>query len=141
MMWGVSRGSYSDYRMLCVCDSKKRAKEIAALTDDGMVEALPYFDRDPKRVTTFWLNENLYDDGTTDERYESQRTEWEFDMLYPERIAPVRWRWVRASIHRGRGGRLEVSGTDLERVRKVFGDRRGMLLTDEAMRSRREARG
>ena len=149
-LWAVSRGSYSDYRVLCVCDSKKRAKGVVKAMkaskqslygDDPFVEEIVYLDRDPERVTVYGISEELLDSGESDNRRDSERVEWEHDMLYPEYNRPVTWRWVRAPYIEKRGGRLEVNGTDLERVRKVFSDRRAMILSDDAMRARKEARG
>ena len=146
-LWAVTKGSYSDYRVLCICDSKERAKRIASLpakdswSDDRNVEEILFFDRDPVTVTTYSISEELLDDGTTHAYREDIRSEWEFDMLYPERNRPAIWRWVRAPYIENRGGRLDVSGTDLERVRKVFSDRKAMLRSDDAMRAKRESHG
>lgn len=146
-LWAVSKGSYSLYRILCVCDSKERAERIASLPkkdgwdDDRGVEEMIFLDRDPVTVTSYCMTEELFDDGTTRAFREDISTEWEFDMLYSERNRPVGWRWVRAPYIRDRGGRLEVFGTDLERVRKVFSDRKAMLRTDDAMRAATHAGG
>ena len=146
-LWAVTKGSYSDYRVLCICDSKDRAKRIASLpakdrySDDRQVEEILFFDRDPVTITTYSMSEELLDDGTTNAFHEDLRSEWEFDMLYPAHNRPVVWRWVRAPYIEKRGGRLNVSGTDLERVRKVFSDRKAMIRTDDAMRAKRESHG
>lgn len=141
--WAVSSGSYSDYRVKCIVSSKKLAEQIAAVETDGytsyFVESIPFFDRMPERITVHGIQANLWDDDTSDEAAVSERVEWEHDMLYPEQIAPVRWRWVRAPVHNTKGGRLEVYGTDLTRVRKVFSDRRALILSGDPLRSRREA--
>jgi hypothetical protein len=68
----------------------------------------------------------------------SSRENW----LAPEQLSkPVTWRWVRAPVHDGKGGRLEVYGTDEQRVRQTFSDRKAQLLTEDAFRMRREAKG
>ena len=146
-IWGISQGSYSDYRVLALCDTKKRAEAVAALPgsdsygDGLMVEEFVYLDHDPERVTTYLLSVEIFDTGSVKNHHERMRTEWEFSMLYPEDNRPVRWRWVRAPMYNGKGGRLEVMGTDQERVRKVFSDRTAMLRTDDAMRAKKESRG
>lgn len=105
------------------------------------VESLPYFDRSPERIEVHERQENVWDDGTTSDLSVRVKVEWEHDMLYPERIAPVLWRWVRAPMHKGKGGRLEVYGTDPERVARVFSDRRAHLLAEDTFRMKREAKG
>jgi mRNA-degrading endonuclease toxin of MazEF toxin-antitoxin module len=44
-------------------------------------------------------------------------------------------------MHHDQGGRLEVWGTDHERVRKVYGDRRALIISDDAFRAQREVTG
>lgn len=142
----VSRGTYSDYRVLAVADSKKRAKKMAdALNEDvssydrAEVETLPYFDRDPEKVTIYGLMAELMDNGSVRNERQADRVEWEHDTLYPEYAVPVHWRWVRAPMYHGKGGRLEVHGTDRERVRKVYSEKRAEILSGEPLRARNEA--
>jgi hypothetical protein len=149
-VWVISRGSYSDYRVLAqVRGSKKDAELLAARAnaagddlygDPYEVESLPVVSPDVQKVETLMLIAEIRDQGPSvkDEKV-SIRVEWPFDSLYA--LAKVEWRWVRAPVHQGRGGRLEVWGTDHERVRKVYGDRKAMLLSDDAMRAKRESRG
>lgn len=146
--WVISRGSYSDYRVLCIVDGKKSdAKMLAARMNatgdswgDGYdIEEMPIVSPDVQRVEILNLTSEISDDGTTQERDPRISVEWPFDSLFG---APdLSWRWVRAPCHNGKGGRLEVWGTDHERVRKVFSDRRAMLLSDDALRAKREATG
>jgi len=147
-MWVIASGSYSDYRVHAVCDSKKTAKTIAARAnadrdgyhDDYVIEELVYVD-DPQisKVETLRLSVNIWDDGTETEDRESYSVEWPFDTLYG--LSDCTWRWVRAPMHKNKGGRLEVSGTDHERVRKVFGERRALIHSDDAFASKGEITG
>lgn len=142
-VWCVSKGSYSDYRVLCVCPNRAVAELIAQDINrgdsyaDAQVEQLPMI-RESRRVTVYGLQEEIWDSGKTSGRRETTRVEHEADLLYPENNRPVFKRWVRPPIQNERGGRLEVHGTDLERVRKVFSDTRAQLLTDDALRARKE---
>lgn len=148
--WVISRGSYSDYRVLAVVRGEKKDAELLAARanasdsnnygDAYEVESLPVVSPDVEKVETLMLIAEIRDQGPSvkDERV-SVRVEWPFDSLYG--LVKVEWRWVRAPIHDGKGGRLEVWGTDHERVRKVYGDRKAMLLSDDAMRAKSEARG
>lgn len=151
VQWVVSRGSYSDYRVLCACPSKKAAKAIAAAVNtatgdesgdyySAFVESLPIIER-AEMVTVYGLVAEVFDNGTTAETKEIVREECNADMLYPHYFRPAHKRWIRAPYLQGRpikGGRLEVFGTDLERVRRVFSDTRAQLIADPALRARKE---
>lgn len=148
-MWTVEVGEYSDYKVMCVTHTKAEAERITELYNgtnestynNAYIGSLPVISGEPQQVTIYGIQETIWDDGRTEHRQESMSIEWEFDLLWPERNRPVTWRWVRAPMHGGRGGRLEVHGTDLERVRRVFSDRRAQLLAEDAFRARREAVG
>ena len=143
-VWLVSSGSYSDYRVRCAAPSKKAAQGIAAElnADDKewskyFVERVPVIEK-AERVTVYGIEAIIEDAGTVCEESVLDREEWNVAPLYPERLRPVTVRWVRAPAYRGRAGRLEVYGTDRERVRKTFSDMKAQLLADPALRSRRE---
>ena len=142
-VWLVSSGSYSDYRVHCAAPSKKAAQGIVdALNGDDewikyFVERVPVVDK-AEKVTIYGVEAIVTDDGTVREESVRDRDEWNVDPLYPQRLRPVTVRWVRAPIYHGRAGRLEVYGTDEERVRKTYSDMRAQLLADPALRSRRE---
>lgn len=148
LRWVVSAGDYSDYKVMCICDSKKRAETVAMLYNadretysTARVEQLPFVNADPVQVTSYLIRENIWDDGTTSEKRQTARKQWPFDALYPEDLVPSAWRWVRAPIHNGKGGRLEVRGVDLSRVRRTFSDKRAQLKAEDAFRMKREATG
>jgi len=144
----ISSGSYSDYRVHAVVKGTKADAEALVARANGIrdsyhdaytVESLPTVSSDVERVSILSIQENVWDDGTTGDHYERTSVEWPFDTLYD--LSEVSWRWVRAPAHHGRGGRLEVRGTDHERVRRVFSDRRAALMVDDALRAIRERRG
>jgi len=141
-MWAVTSGSYSDYHVLCVCDSEARAKRIAATPTGGYpsydVQTIPYRDDDPQQIVIHGLECEVWDDGTATEQRTSIEVEWDFDMLWPERNVRSISRWVRAPVHKNHGGRLEVHGNDLEAVRHSFSDLRAQLMTTSGMRGKRE---
>ena len=142
-VWLVSSGSYSDYRVHCAAPSKKAARGIVdALNGDDewikyFVEQVPVIEK-AERVTIYGIEAIIEDAGTVCEESVLDRDEWNVVPLYPERLRPATARWVRAPIYNGKAGRLEVYGTDRERVRKTFSDMRAQLLVDPALRSRRE---
>jgi len=147
-MWALSSGSYSDYRVLCVCPSKKVAKQLAARYnadnrsyDEVYVEQIAFVsDPDIQRIEIMSMFQEIWDNGEISEPRQQYRVEWPFDLLYPEAAVPVSVRWVRAPIHHNKGGRLEVHGTDHERVRKTFSEMSAALRTDDALRAKGEFR-
>ena len=142
-VWLVSSGSYSDYRVHCAAPSKKAAQGIVdALNGDDewtkyFVEQVPVIEK-AERITVYGIEAIIEDAGTVREESVRDRDEWNIDPLYPQRLRPVTVRWVRAPIYNGKGGRLEVFGTDLERVRRVFSDTRAQLIADPGLRARKE---
>ena len=143
-VWLVSSGSYSDYRVLCAAPSKKAAQGIVdALNADADGWSRYFMERVPviehaERVTVYGLEAIITDAGTVREESVRDREERNVDPLYPERLRPVTVRWVRAPLYNGRAGRLEVYGTDRERVRKTFSDMKAQLLADPVLRERQE---
>ena len=144
-VWLVSSGAYSNYRVHCAAPNKKAAQGIiAALNSDEpsrhhyFIEQVPVIDK-AEKVTIYGVEAIITDDGTVREESVRDRDEWNVDPLYPQRLRPVTVRWVRALIYH-QAGRLEVYGTDEERVRKTYSDMRAQLLADPALRSRWEFR-
>jgi len=141
-VWVVSSGSYSDYRVHCAAPSKRGAREIVAALNGAdewtkyFVEQVPVIEK-AERITVYGIEAIIEDAGTVREESVLDRDEWNVAPLYPERLRPVTVRWVRALIYH-QAGRLEVYGTDRERVRKTFSDLKAQLLVDPALRSRRE---
>ena len=141
-VWLVSSGTYSDYSVHCAAPSKAAAQSIVAALNgvdriEYFVEQVPVIEK-AQRVTVYGIEAVIADDGTVCEESVRDRDEWNVDPLYPQRLRPVTIRWVRAPVYHGRAGRLEVYGTDRERVRKTFSDLKAQLLADPTMRKRRE---
>ena len=141
-VWIVSSGSYSDYRVHCAAPSKRGAREIVAALNGAderpryFVERLPVIEK-AERITVYGFEAVIEDAGTVRNSV-LHRDEWNVNPLYPQRLRPVTVRWVRAPIYHGRAGRLEVYGTDRERVGKTFSDMKAQLVADPALRKRRE---
>lgn len=140
-VWAVESGSYSDYRVHAVFPDKATAKAAAALGNGYHVTALPELTMaDLTLVIVLRMSINIWDNGTETQEQQNVRTEIPFDMLYPEDAKPAHWRWVRAPVHQNKGGRLKVSGTDHERVRKLHTELRARLHAEDAFRMKKEAR-
>lgn len=142
IVWFVSSGSYSDYRVHCAAPSKKAAQGIVvALNADDkewskyFVERVPVIEK-AERVTVYGFEAVIADDGTVCNSV-LHRDEWNVNPLYPDRLHPVTVRWVRAAIYH-QAGRLEVYGLDRELARETFSDMKAQLLADPELRQRRE---
>lgn len=142
-MWAISSGSYSDYRVTAVCESKEIAEATVAKMnllegnssyDEYGIEELPVLDESIHRVIIHHMNVEIRDAGGTGAERQWNTPVWSFD----EEAVEVAWRWIRAPMYNGKAGRLDVWGTDQERVRKVLGDQRAMLMADDAYRARVE---
>ena len=143
-VWIVSSGGYSEYRVHCAAPSKAAAQsivdELNAATDkwsEYFVGEVPVIEK-AERITVYGFEAVITDAGNVREESVRDRDEWNVDPLYPQRLRPVTVRWVRAPIYNGKAGRLEVYGTDRERVGKTFSDMKAQLLADPALRKRRE---
>jgi hypothetical protein len=139
-MWVVVSGHYSDKSVHCVCDTQERAELIAATPmGDGLdayrAEPLLFMDRDPALVLIYSQSGEVRDDGTTSEARTSLRSSWDFDEFFPRAHAQGLVEWRRGPVHDGRGGRLEVHGTDLEGVRATFSDLVAQLHSNVDLRS------
>lgn len=146
-IYAVSAGSYSDYRVLCVCPTKKDAQKVARKVRgaaeswhrDADVEEFLMVTGDVEQVPVLRLTTTLWDDGAETAYDESVSDEWHFDSIHD--VVPMSWRWVRAPCHENKGGRLDLLGTDAALVRKTFSDKRAEIIADDALRMKREAKG
>lgn len=150
-MWAVTSGSYSDYRVLCLCPTEKDALIVASKLkndedswhSDAEVTTFPVVRADVEKVPLLRLQTVLWDDDRESDYREHISSEWPFYSIHE--MVSWSWRWIRAPIYQREaigGGRLEVSGTNHRRVRKIFNDRRAELLAEPAMRmASRELKG
>lgn len=140
-MWAVSNGCYSDYHVLCVCPTKADAKAILAkIKDDesepgAFIESFPVADATSRSVAVLVLAQEVWDNGTTGDLRERTEMAWPWSYTPP---VPITWRWVRPPVQRNKGGRLDMQGTDHERVRKTFSELRARLLAEDAFRMAKE---
>jgi hypothetical protein len=146
IMYALSQGDYSDYRVLAICETKEAAEAAAAkinqLEGRGYyevgIEEIAVVDESVHRTLVHHISIEILDDGTAGVEFSTERNIWSYDL---QEIPAAKWRWVRAPYIQDRGGRLDVHGTDLERVRKVFGEQRAALMADAAYRDRVEMAG
>lgn len=146
-IWAVSSGSYSDYRVLFLCDSEELAESAAkslyadpeSWHSDARVEEMELYSRLPERVPYITFLAEIRDVGGVVSERSIPTIEHEGASYEP--LIPCQWRWVRAPVHHGLGGRLEVSGTDHELCRKVYGEKRALLVADAVFRAQVEVKG
>ncbi len=141
-MYAVSRGDYSDYGVLCLCESEQVANRIAKKVgsrafDESFVESFVVVDESVSQDRVLRISQVLWDDGSEKSVREFIDEEWPWDSS----THSCRWRWVRAPSHKDKGGRLEVNGSDHERVRKVFTEKRTILKANPALAAITEATG
>lgn len=141
-VWAVTAGSYSDYRVVAVFESKQdaeafieTAKAIGGEYEYARPEAmepLAFFPagQAPERRVSYrhWIV--VWDDGTTTDEREMQDEAWEFDSMHYTGDRP-RVRFNRAPIYKGIGGQLEVEGGDKAAVDKAFSDNLAQRLAEQ----------
>ena len=130
-LWAVTRGSYSDYRVLALFGTEEQANEAASMAGDYDVESFMLcpagaeFTTDS--VTTFSASQEFRDDGEVRDLRISVDTEPWFDRWRYCGPRPT-VRFVRAPAHKDLGGRLEIQCTDREALMKAATDMKSQLL-------------
>lgn len=135
-LWTVESGSYSDWRIHAVFETKADAKAWAAhlrgMPDSWLSDAdVGRLTLVPKGVapfteTTYSLMAELWDDGRVGREWSNVRTESAIDHMGERPRPRPRVRYVRAPVHANKGGRIEVEGSDEQAVRKVYSERLAM---------------
>lgn len=130
-VWALSSGSYSDYTVLAIFETKEDAEAAAAMQgpaddwhSDKRVEEMSYYPKGgaPKVVRIYDRQAQFWDDGTVDQERENHRDEWEYDPLHGPASKRPSVRFVRPPIQKNKGGRLEVRGLDKRAVDKAFSE-------------------
>ena len=138
--YALTTGDYSDYHVLCVCDTKERAELVLAAYNEGRstwnevnMEEFTYVDFNPTVIPSLVLSTSISDDGTrTDDPPHTENTVDLGDGKC-QRPAELTWFWYRSPVSGVNHGTLTVRGTDVERVGKVFSERAARFLADPAM--------
>lgn len=146
-VWAVSHGEYSGYRILFLCESRELAEaEVAALKADEdrgyydpFVEEMVLFSRPTVVMPVYRFFAEIRDATGVVKEWRNDSSERE-EAGY-ERLIPCSWRWVRAPMYKGLGGRLEVMGTDEKLCRKVYGEKRALLVADAVFRGQVRVEG
>ena len=137
-MWSLSSGHYSDYSVKALFATKKMAEDAVRLDkadkdsfNDPYVESFDVHDELPDFVTVYFMTENLWDDGTTSAFRSDAMTHlpwnhyWDYGKMGRPKVD-----FIRAPMHNGKGGRLEVRGTDEQAVKQAFSDNKARILAE-----------
>lgn len=127
--WLVTTGSYSSYRVLCVADTKKQAKEIEDKHNNlksgwfiskATVEQVPAYAADDVPVTVYVvkITQNFDYQGLPVAGTFGLRTfiEWEYDLTDPLYKKDCSWVYRKLSRSATAESILEVFGTSYDDV-------------------------
>jgi hypothetical protein len=140
-VYGVARGEYSDYQVVCICPSKAEAEALCERMNQLLgqyeysryeVASFPEADSTARRVDQLVLTAWIAGDGTCDGDSERHELYWDFG----DRFTQVEWSWSRPGADSGRPGHLQVAGIDHDAVRAAFAEQLARLRTDPAYRAR-----
>jgi hypothetical protein len=103
MVYVVSSGSYSDYRINAIFSTKKLAEEFKRVVSDSDYNAIEVYELDPnttdmiKRGYSIWLVHMLID-GSTERVRKSETTRYDV-----ENMGHSIWRRTQAPAYKGKG--------------------------------------
>lgn len=131
-IYAISSGSYSDYRVLAVCEDEATAEAWAkALREepdgwrtDANVESMLMLEAGEPVIKRHCvdLRQELSDNGTERPYNVSESDEYEIGSIQDAPPKRPSVRFVRAPMHNGKGGRLEITGQTLKAVMKVYSE-------------------
>lgn len=137
-VWAITTGAYSDYSVRALFSSKRAAKQAAEANNkdedgwhrDTEIEVFYLYDEVPVKVTEFFYQVEIWDDGrvTNERNHATTCLPWNHLWGLPKARPDVRY--VRAPMYRDKGGRLEVRGTDEQAVKQAFSDNKARLLAE-----------
>lgn len=125
-MWAVSTGVYSDYRVCAVFEKQDDAENWAqAIGDEARVEQIMHVPAGvrPFKQTVYGQSANLWDNGEVVLQDVWSHTDYPIDSLFGEVPTRPKVRYVRAPIHRNKGGRVDIAGPTAASVAKVMNER------------------
>lgn len=139
-VYALSSGEYSDYGVKALFETEELAQAALELDqkssqyskyDVNRVEVFYLYDELPKLVTRYYRSIELFKNGTVGKSYDDNTTDlvWNFWDAVPATERP-QVRYNAAPYLNGRGIKLEVLGTDLKAVQKVFGERKAKWLAE-----------
>lgn len=131
-VWAVTSGDYSDYRVHGVSSDEDLIDQMVALDRDLRKADLPLLDQIPERSMVLMMNCYITRDGRVDGEFEFEKIQWEWEWggERPPAVKDHSFDYDGSSplmyAH------VSVSGTDHERVRKVYGEKKAAKQTHAA---------
>ncbi len=134
--YAVVSGSYSDYTVHAIFTNRLAALEAAVQhgQDDTYsaadVEDIVLYEDVPEKETIYRMIQTIWDDGRVqDDLRQDSDTRLPWNTWYDApRDGRPKVRYVRAPMHKDKGGRLEVFGRDEQAVKQAFSDRKAQIL-------------
>lgn len=138
-IYAVSRGEYSDYSVLAVCENEKTAAAWAAAINLSMsymnarVEEIFFIGakEKPYSVHSVRLNQDLWNNGTMGE-FNVHETD-NVAILDDDAPRHPAVDFIVAPCHAKKGGRLEIRGQSKSAVMKVYSEQLAMWQSAPAM--------
>jgi hypothetical protein len=138
--YAIVTGEYSDYRVLAVSTNKDTAEVWAkavrehddgsgyrAYTDASIEEMVLLEPGDePKTVHRVHLREEWWDDGRTEGLRVNETDDLPIANWYGVTPSRPSVCFVRAPVHCGKGGRIEIVGRTRKAVMKVYSEQKAM---------------
>lgn len=128
IVYAVSGGDYSDYRVEALFTTEALAEAHKEAGAGDRVEEFVLFDRAPVHVTIYSINGRVWPDGSvTREHHQGgppemdSRVEWEYGSYWGRPRAIMEARILQAP-YSGKDWLVRVSGTDKAKVQKAFDD-------------------
>jgi hypothetical protein len=130
-VYAVSRGEYSDYSVMCVCEDEATAIRFRDAYNGGSdcggarIETMRLFGagEQPRRITTHRSSATLHDNGGVSDVKYWANSSWQFDPYCDDVPRRPRAEYRRAPVLHNRGGYLCVVGRTAESVAKVTSER------------------
>lgn len=139
-VYSLSDGEYSDYRVKALFptrDLAERAVEAHEADPESWgygshIEEFWVYSEIPEKSTAYHLMADIWDDGTVGAEGLNVEQALPWNHLHGPPPKRPNVRYVRAPIHKNKGGRLEVYGSDEQSVRQAFGDNKARILAEQA---------
>jgi hypothetical protein len=131
VVWAVTEGDYSDYRVRCLFTTEKLAEQHKDNGGGDTVEEFLLLDRLPVKKTIYSINARIRPDGSVTAEHRDGgepevRTSVEFEAgSYQGILKPIMEARTLQAPYAGKDWLVRVSGTDKAKVLKSFHDRVG----------------
>lgn len=130
IVWAVTTGSYSDYRVKVLFSTKKLAEQHAEVLrgdpagwdGDASVESFALLDRPPERIRVFYRWARIDTDGDVIAERASDSLDWEYGDVWGVPKPIMLARTYHAPAY-GKDTLVEVRGSSKARVEKAYRDR------------------